>query len=395
MTPTPRAARSSTSACSRSDLLRAQRRRRLVHDEHLRIGLQRLDDLEHLPLGQRKAAHRRRDVDLQVVRFDDRRRPPLHRAVGRPQGARRGHEDVLRDGQLQHAARTSGTPCPGRTPGHRRPTPCRSAGRRSRSRLRPVRGRRWRCPAASTSRIRSRPRPRGSLPLRHSMLTSSRACTAPKRLEIPFSERTTGRRDPVVGRHRLDLSYLPNIFCCSVRRDRRGRRPVRGDGRQQELSSTCRSDGLKMISDGIGAPCPFIIAAVSAVRPCVNSAGLHPHLEVRVVLLLPGAEQRVLVGLDRGDDVERLVGRLEGAHRADRGVAVVVADALEVGVLAQDPGHRLQRALARPVRVGGRDDLDVGVQGLPLALLPRRRVVLPGVPPRNAISPAVGELACS
>jgi hypothetical protein len=33
-------------------------------------------------------------------------------------------------------------------------------------------------------------------PLRHSMLTSSRACTAPKRLEIPFSERTTGETDP-------------------------------------------------------------------------------------------------------------------------------------------------------------------------------------------------------
>ena len=232
------------------------------------------------------------------------------------------------------------------------------------------RGRRWRCPAASTSRIRSRPPLAWISPLRHSMLTSSRACTAPKRLEIPFSERTTGEHESGIGRHR----WISPTCRTSSAADPPGpsRTATRSPGwsLEHEFSSTRRSDGLKMISDGIGAPCCFIIAAVSAVRPCVNSADCTHTLKFGLSSFFQAQSSGLSSDWIVATTFERLVGRLERAHRADRGVAVVVAEALEVGVLAQDPGHRLQRALARPVRVRGRDDLDVGVQPLPLALLP-------------------------
>ena len=82
--------RSSTSACSRSTSSRPQRRRRLVQTSTFGSDCRRLDDLEHLPLGQRQAAHRaptRRPAGRTAP--TTRRRPPLHRAVGRPRRARR------------------------------------------------------------------------------------------------------------------------------------------------------------------------------------------------------------------------------------------------------------------------------------------------------------------
>ena len=47
----------------RVDFLRRQRRGRLVHDDDAAVGGQRAGDLDHLLVGDRKTAHRPRDVD--------------------------------------------------------------------------------------------------------------------------------------------------------------------------------------------------------------------------------------------------------------------------------------------------------------------------------------------
>ena len=67
------------------DVLRPERRRRLVEEQHLRLGEQGLDDLEELPLGerQRPRGRRRRDVERELV--EPVGRPPLHASVRRSQ----------------------------------------------------------------------------------------------------------------------------------------------------------------------------------------------------------------------------------------------------------------------------------------------------------------------
>src|SRR5581483_11309493 len=57
----------------------------------------------------------------------------------------------------------------------------------------------------------------------------------------------------------------------------------------------------------------------------------------------------------------------------EEAVGVLVADALQVGVLAEEARHRLQRPLPRPVRVGGADELDSLAERRLLARLPRLR----------------------
>ena len=59
------------------DVRRAERRRRLVEQQHARIGKQRLDDLEQLPLGERERRRRRIHRDVELERRELVRRPPV------------------------------------------------------------------------------------------------------------------------------------------------------------------------------------------------------------------------------------------------------------------------------------------------------------------------------
>ena len=74
------------------DVLRPERRRRLVEEQHLRPGEQRLDHLEELPVCERQRARRRRHRDVEPELREPRRSPLLHPPVRRllARAARRG-----------------------------------------------------------------------------------------------------------------------------------------------------------------------------------------------------------------------------------------------------------------------------------------------------------------
>ena len=79
------------------DLVRRQRRRRLVHDQHAHVAGHRLGDLDGLlgADGQLRRHRSRIEVDLQLAQ--DRRRPPVHvTPADEPAAAGGAHEDVLR-----------------------------------------------------------------------------------------------------------------------------------------------------------------------------------------------------------------------------------------------------------------------------------------------------------
>ena len=90
------------------DLVRRERRRRLVEDQDARLDRQRLGDLDELLVGHRQAADRRADVELDVELLEQGLRGPPRRApVEDPEPAGRGvaDEHVLGDGQVREEAR--------------------------------------------------------------------------------------------------------------------------------------------------------------------------------------------------------------------------------------------------------------------------------------------------
>ena len=65
------------------DVLRPEGRGRLVEEQHLRLGEQRLDDLEELSLRERECprGRGRRNVEVELAKHVGR--PPIHASVGR------------------------------------------------------------------------------------------------------------------------------------------------------------------------------------------------------------------------------------------------------------------------------------------------------------------------
>ena len=91
------------------DLVRGERRGRLVEDQDARLDRQRLGDLDQLLVGHRQAADRRADVELDVELLEQRLRPPGASRPSRaiPSRPRRGvaDEHVLGDRQVREEAR--------------------------------------------------------------------------------------------------------------------------------------------------------------------------------------------------------------------------------------------------------------------------------------------------
>ena len=81
--PTPGPALLEDERVEALDVLRPERRRRLVEEQDLRLGEQRLDDLEQLPLGERQRARGRRHRDVELELREPRGRPLLHASVRR------------------------------------------------------------------------------------------------------------------------------------------------------------------------------------------------------------------------------------------------------------------------------------------------------------------------
>ena len=84
------------------DLLGGERRGRLIHDEHPRVGGERLGDLDHLLLGDRQVPDHHVRVDVDVQASEDRPRLPLHLPLGEHArfGALASEEDVFGDRQV-------------------------------------------------------------------------------------------------------------------------------------------------------------------------------------------------------------------------------------------------------------------------------------------------------
>ena len=102
----------------------------------------------------------------------------------------------------------------------------------------------------------------------------------------------------------------------------------------------------------------------------VEGAGVV-HLEVRVVELVEEAAHADVVRAERQDGVERLpcglVCRVPTLGHAE---PVLVAPALDVGILREDSGHDLLHLRGIPVRRLLRDDVDRRSERRRLALLP-------------------------
>ena len=90
------------------DLVRGERRGRLVEDEHAGFDRQRLRDLDELLIGHRQATDRRTGVEMDVELLEQRVGSASRRApVEDPEPSRRGvaDEDVLGDGQVREESR--------------------------------------------------------------------------------------------------------------------------------------------------------------------------------------------------------------------------------------------------------------------------------------------------
>ena len=75
------------------DLVRRERRGRLVEDQDARLERQRLGDLDELLVGHRQAADRRADIELDVELLEQRlRRPARGAPVEDPEPARPGRD---------------------------------------------------------------------------------------------------------------------------------------------------------------------------------------------------------------------------------------------------------------------------------------------------------------
>ena len=83
------------------DVLRSERRRRLVQEEDLRVGEQRLDDLEELPLGERQRPHRSGRWNVELKLREPLGRPLLHPPVRRLQVTRHREAEVLRHREIE------------------------------------------------------------------------------------------------------------------------------------------------------------------------------------------------------------------------------------------------------------------------------------------------------
>ena len=146
------------------DVVRPERGRRLVEEQHLRLGEERLDDLEELPLDERERAASSRSAGCRgrTRRASRQPTPPSVRiSAGAPAAPRdRGSRRPTGRGR----ASTSGRRCRGRAGGSPPGRPAGAACRRSRRSRGRARESRWRSRAMSTSRTRSPRRARGSRP---------------------------------------------------------------------------------------------------------------------------------------------------------------------------------------------------------------------------------------
>ena len=92
------------------DLVRGQRRGRLVEQNHPAAAQQRLGAFDLLLLRDRQAAAQRADIDVQAERVERRARPRPHRPPVDPldqpgRGRQLADEHRLRDGQFRHQGR--------------------------------------------------------------------------------------------------------------------------------------------------------------------------------------------------------------------------------------------------------------------------------------------------
>ena len=181
-----------------------------------------------------------------------------------------------------------------------------------------------------------------------------------------------------------------NIFACSSAGTRLEGDPSGGMSVRHESLVTFFNCTPKTISDGTSYPAMLIIADVIAAAAL---RGATPR-GVRVgdpAGVLPGAQERVVVGLVHGDETIHLdAGRLKGTDRTNEGIAIGADDAFDVGVIGEDCRSCLLIGVAAPRGALLGNDLDVGRERLFEALLLERIVGLPGAPRMMAMSPPLG-----